>query len=53
MSEELNIQLKRAYYTWKDESNPPIPIETIRKYLELEGIFLDNEINKKEILNGK
>lgn len=45
MSEELNILLKQAYYAWKDNPDPPIPLEAIKKYLKLENIDLeDNEV---------
>jgi hypothetical protein len=41
----LNEKLKDIYMTYKDNKNPPVPIETIKEYLELEGISLeDNRI---------
>lgn len=42
MSYELNIILKEVYYIYKDHNNPPVPINTIKEYLELEGLFLDD-----------
>lgn len=42
MSEELNNLLKLAYSYWKDEPNPPIPPDTIKKYLKLEGVELSD-----------
>jgi hypothetical protein len=43
MLKRLDQKLKVIYYKHKDEKNPPVPIKTIKKYLELEGIDLDNE----------
>lgn len=43
MSNELNNLLKQAYYLYKDEKNPPVPLKTIKEYLMLEGIVLDND----------
>jgi len=40
MSEELNNILKKAYFYYKDDINPPVPIEIIKEYLKLEGIVL-------------
>lgn len=48
MSKELNNLLKKAYYLWKYVPNPPIPIKTIKEFLELEGISLEEDT--KEIL---
>ena len=42
MSEELNILLKQAYYNWKDDPDPPIPLESIKKYLKLECVDLED-----------
>ena len=36
-------KLKAIYYEHKDEKNPKVPLKTIKKYLELEGIKLDDE----------
>jgi hypothetical protein len=38
MSKELNETLKEAYNRYKDDPNPPVPLGTIKEYLELEGI---------------
>jgi hypothetical protein len=38
MSLELNEILKKAYNRYKDDPNPPVPLGTIKEYLELEGI---------------
>ena len=43
MSEELNNLLKKAYHSWKDDLDPPIPLETIKEYLVLEGVHLDED----------
>ena len=36
----LNEKLKDIYITYKDVANPPVPIDIIKKYLELEGVLL-------------
>lgn len=36
-------KLKAVYYKHKNEKNPKIPLKTIKKYLEREGIKLDDE----------
>jgi hypothetical protein len=41
MSDELNTLLKQVYYRYKDEINSPVPIELIKKYLQLEGFDVD------------
>jgi hypothetical protein len=41
MSYELNNLLKRAYYLYKNDPDSPVPIKTIKEYLELEGIDLE------------
>lgn len=43
MSEQLNNLLLKAYQRYKNTVNPPVPIETIKKFLEFEGISLDQE----------
>lgn len=43
MSNELNKLLKKAYNRYKNDSKPPVPINHIREYLELEGIPLDED----------
>jgi len=47
MSNELNDLLKKAYKCWKDIENPPVPIKTIKEYLELEGISLEADKKTK------
>ena len=37
----LNEKLFDIYITYKDHVNPPVPINTIKEYLELEGFSLD------------
>ena len=37
----LNEKLLDIYITYKDNENPPVPIETIKEYLELEGVLTD------------
>lgn len=41
MSEELNRLLIKAYDRYKNDINPPVPIEIIKEYLILEGIDLE------------
>jgi len=41
LSKELNNLLKEAYYRWLDDTNPPIPLKTIKQYLELDGEGVD------------
>jgi hypothetical protein len=36
-------KLKAIYYEHKDEKNPKIPLKTIKKYLELEGVLDKDE----------
>ena len=43
----LNEKLKDIYMTYKDHKNPPVPIGTIKEYLELEGVLLEDE-NKQQ-----
>ncbi len=43
MSEELNKLLKKAYHLYKDNSDSPIPLQTIKDYLKLEGVDLNEE----------
>jgi len=43
MSEELNCLLKKVYYCYKEDINPPVPIEIIKEFLELEGIVLGDK----------
>lgn len=49
----LNEKLRDIYNTYKDSLNPPVPIEVIKEYLELEGVFLKDENTKKEPIDGK
>jgi hypothetical protein len=46
MSKELNDTLKEAYNRYKDDLNPPVPLRTIKEYLELEGINPDDDDQK-------
>lgn len=39
----LNKKLKDIYFTYKDHPNPPVPLKTIKKFLEDEGIYLGEE----------
>lgn len=50
MSEELNILLIKAYFLYKDDPDPPLPIKTLKEFLELENISLDESNNGKEEL---
>ena len=43
MSAELNKLLKKAYRTYQDRDNSPIPLDMIRDYLEYEGINVEDE----------
>jgi hypothetical protein len=42
----LNEKLKDIYMTYRNHENPPVPLDTIREYLELEGVELDESENK-------
>jgi hypothetical protein len=43
MLKRFDRKLKAIYYRYKDKKNPPVPVKKIKKYLELEGIKLDDE----------
>lgn len=45
----LDEKLYDIYLTYKDHENPQVPIDTIKEYLELQGISLENggEINSQ------
>lgn len=43
MSDTLIDVMKRAYHTFKDYDNPPVPIDDIKEYLKLEGVQLDEK----------
>ncbi|UTB33891.1 MAG: hypothetical protein NKF70_06800 [Methanobacterium sp. ERen5] len=43
----LNDKLKDIYLTFKDDANPPVPIDIIKEFLELEGVLLDDNYNSK------
>jgi hypothetical protein len=45
----LNENLKDIYITYKDHKNPPVPLEIIKEYLELEGVLLE-DINDKKVI---
>ena len=40
---KLDKKLKAIYYQYKDKKNPPVPIKKIKKFLELEGVPLDED----------
>ncbi|WP_255590745.1 hypothetical protein [Methanobacterium spitsbergense] len=42
MLKGLDEKLKTIYDEHKNDTNPPVPVKTIRKYLEHEGV-LDNK----------
>lgn len=46
----LNENLKDIYLTYKDQKNPPVPIDTIKEYLELEGVSLEDDNKQKEVI---
>jgi hypothetical protein len=48
MSKKLNKLLKKAYNKYQNDPNPPIPLKTIKEFLELEGISLED--TKRESL---
>lgn len=43
MSKELNELLRKAYQRYINDPNPPVPVATIKEYLELEGIPLEDD----------
>lgn len=45
--DDLNKKLIDIYHTFKNQANPPVPLKTIKEYLELEGISLNRTIEKK------
>ncbi len=46
MTDELNKLLIKAYYCYKDYKNPPVPVNTIKEFLELEGIKVEDRIDR-------
>ncbi len=44
----LNEKLKDIYMTYRDQDNPPVPLDAIKEYLELEGVELDESENKSD-----
>jgi LEA14-like dessication related protein len=38
---DLTKKLKDIYTTFKNQSNPPVPIQDIKEFLELEGVELN------------
>ncbi len=40
---KLDKKLKAIYYENKDKKNPKVPLKTIKKFLEIEGIPLDED----------
>jgi len=45
----LNEKLLDIYMTFKDDINPPVPLETIKEYLELEGVLSDENKQQEAI----
>jgi hypothetical protein len=43
--------IKKLYEEKKDMKTPPDYIKTIKKLLELEGVLLEDDINKKRLYN--
>jgi len=41
VTEEFKTLLKKTYDQYKDHENPPIPLNEIKEYLELEGVELE------------
>lgn len=37
----LNDKLKKIYNKYKTDENPPVPLEMIKEFLELDGVHLD------------
>ena len=52
MCKELNNLLKQAYYRYKDEKDPPIDPNDIKKFLLINGIDLEDE-NKIDVRKWK
>ena len=40
---KLDKKLKAIYIQYKDQKNPPVPVKKIKKFLELEGVSLDED----------
>lgn len=38
---KLNDLLKEAYHRYKNDPDPPVPLDTIKEYLEMEGEDID------------
>ncbi|WP_048203989.1 hypothetical protein [Methanobacterium formicicum] len=53
MSKELNDVLKRSYIFWKDDPCPPVPLDLIKEYLELEGVSLEDELAQAVFVETK
>lgn len=43
MLRKLDKKLKAIYNQYKNQKNPPVPVKTIKKQLELEGVKMDDE----------
>jgi hypothetical protein len=43
MLKKLDKKLKAIYDQYKDQKNPPVPVKKIKKFLELEGVPLDED----------
>ena len=48
LTKEFNDLLKHFYFSYIDKENPPIPLKTIKDYLELEGVTLENNDLKRD-----
>ena len=40
-------KLKEIYFIYKDDPNPPVPLKTIKEFLEDEGIDLSGKDDNK------
>jgi hypothetical protein len=46
----LNEKFYDIYMTFKDQKNPLVPIDTIKEYLELEWVSLEDDNEQKEVI---
>lgn len=56
MLKTLDKKLKTIYEEHKNDTNPSVPVKTIRKYLELEGVFNNKKngwITKFQVLSNE
>lgn len=42
---KLDKKLLDIYMTYKDHDNPPVPLDIIKEFLELEGISIDDSMD--------